>query len=120
MALFMEAVASGYLQQPPAPGRIHASLSLHAMTAGVAMLTLHSWLLRLQQAAQRGQGLPATLAIACERQPGSNQPVSAQTLQQTHTASARHLWAQSHSRLDLCSMRSPMCTAVSSVWRPTF
>ena len=78
LALFRDAVGSGYLQQPPALGKTHASLSLHAMTAGVAMLTLRSWLLRLQQAAQRGQGLPATLAIACERQHGSNQPVSAQ------------------------------------------
>ena len=91
MALFKEAVASGYLQQPPASGKTHASLSLHAMTAGVAMLTLHSWLLRLQQAVQRGQGLPATLAIACERQPGSHQQVSRHTSQQTHTASGRHL-----------------------------
>ena len=87
LALFKEAVASGYLQQPPASDKIHASLSLHAMTAGVAMLTLHSWLLRLQQAVQGGQGLPATLAIACERQPGPHQPVSAQNSQLTYTAS---------------------------------
>ncbi len=88
--MFKEAVASGYLQ-PPASSKLHASLSLHAMTAGVAMLTLHSWLLRLQQAAQRGQGLPATLSIACERQPGSHQPVSGHPGQQTQAASRKHL-----------------------------
>lgn len=55
------------------PGR--ADVNLHAMTAGVAMLSLYYWLIRLRYlaSAKEASALPARLAIITDKGKGSKE-----------------------------------------------
>ncbi len=68
------AVDEGYFKQQPwkGAGQARAEVNLHAMTAGVAMLSLYCWLVGLkQQVDQFGSTtLPTTLAIVTDKVSG--------------------------------------------------
>ena len=70
-ALLQGAVDEGYFKQQPwkGAGQARAEVNLHAMTAGVAMLSLYCWLVGLkQQVDQFGSTtLPTTLAIVTDK-----------------------------------------------------
>ena len=57
------------------PGLARAEVNLHAMTAGVAMLSLYAWLVSLKQLlAQHGAAaLPLRLAVVTDRGKGSKE-----------------------------------------------
>ena len=61
----------GYFKQQPwkGAGQARAEVNLHAMTAGVAMLSLYCWLVSLKQQVDQfgGSSLPATLAIVTDK-----------------------------------------------------
>ena len=65
------AVDEGYFKQQPwkGAGQARAEVNLHAMTAGVAMLTLYCWLVSLKQQVDQfgSSSLPATLAIVTDK-----------------------------------------------------
>ena len=65
------AVDEGYFKQQPwkGAGQARAEVNLHAMTAGVAMLSLYCWLVSLKQQVDQfgGSSLPATLAIVTDK-----------------------------------------------------
>ncbi len=71
VALLQGAVDEGYFKQQPwkGAGQARAEVNLHAMTAGVAMLSLYCWLVGLkQQVDQFGSTtLPTTLAIVTDK-----------------------------------------------------
>lgn len=72
LQLFRGAVEEGHFKQQrmDAPGAARVEVNLHAMTAGVAMLSLYCWLLGLKQrVVARGgaAGLPARLAIVTDK-----------------------------------------------------
>ena len=67
------AVDEGYFKQQPwkGAGQARAEVNLHAMTAGVAMLSLYCWLVGLKQQVDQfgSSSLPATLAIVTDKVP---------------------------------------------------
>lgn len=77
LTLYQGAVDEGYFKQQPwkGAGQARAEVNLHAMTAGVAMLSLYCWLVGLkQQVDQFGSTtLPTTLAIVTDKGKGSRE-----------------------------------------------
>ncbi|KAK9815102.1 hypothetical protein WJX73_007516 [Symbiochloris irregularis] len=73
LGLFQRAVEEGHFKQQrwdtSAPWPARAEVNLHAMTAGVAVLSLYTWLVSLKQRLlARGAGsLPARLAIVSDK-----------------------------------------------------
>ena len=70
------AVEEGHFHQGKlVPGLARAEVNLHAMTAGVAMLSLYAWLVSLKQLlAQHGaSALPLRLAVVTDRGKGSKE-----------------------------------------------
>lgn len=65
------AVDEGYFKQQPwkGAGQARAEVNLHAMTAGVAMLSLYCWLISLKQQVDQfgSSSLPAVLAIVTDK-----------------------------------------------------
>lgn len=61
----------GYFKQQPwkGAGQARAEVNLHAMTAGVAMLSLYCWLVGLKQQVDQfgSSSLPAALAIVTDK-----------------------------------------------------
>ena len=55
LSLFHQAVSEGHFRQQrwDSPDVHRAEVNLHAMTAGVAMLSLYTWLIALKQVAHR-------------------------------------------------------------------
>lgn len=79
LALFRVSQSEGHFGQqqwgeaaPPPP---RAEINLHAMTAGVAMLSLYCWLMRLQRMVRGDDAgpLPARLAIVTDKGKGSKE-----------------------------------------------
>jgi pentatricopeptide repeat domain-containing protein 1 len=76
LKLFRVAVEEGHFHQGKlVPGLARAEVNLHAMTAGVAMLSLYAWLVSLKQlVAQHGPAaLPMRLAVVTDRGKGSKE-----------------------------------------------
>ncbi|KAI7837283.1 hypothetical protein COHA_008897 [Chlorella ohadii] len=76
LKLFRVAVEEGHFHQGKlVPGLARAEVNLHAMTAGVAMLSLYAWLVSLKQLlSQHGPAaMPVRLAIVTDRGKGSKE-----------------------------------------------
>jgi pentatricopeptide repeat protein len=76
LALFKGAVEDGHFQQGRlVPGLARAEVNLHAMTAGVAMLSLYAWLVSLRQlAAMHGaDAIPGRLVLVADRGRGAKE-----------------------------------------------
>jgi pentatricopeptide repeat domain-containing protein 1 len=76
LRLFRTAVEEGHFHQGKlVPGLARAEVNLHAMTAGVAMLSLYAWLVSLKQLlVQHGGGaLPLRLAVVTDRGKGAKE-----------------------------------------------
>lgn len=76
LEMFRGAVDEGYfLQGRLAPGLARAEVNLHAMTAGVAMLSLYAWLISLKQLVLRygPSAAPLRVAIVTDRGKGAKE-----------------------------------------------
>ncbi|KAL4442119.1 hypothetical protein ABPG77_011380 [Micractinium sp. CCAP 211/92] len=76
LRLFRVAVEEGHFHQGKlVPGLARAEVNLHAMTAGVAMLSLYAWLVSIKQLlVQHGTAaMPVRLAIVTDRGKGSKE-----------------------------------------------
>ncbi|KAL3156639.1 hypothetical protein ABBQ38_000922 [Trebouxia sp. C0009 RCD-2024] len=77
LTLYQGAVDEGYFKQQPwkGAGQARAEVNLHAMTAGVAMLSLYCWLVGLKQQVDQfgSSSLPAALAIVTDKGKGSRE-----------------------------------------------
>ncbi|GMH40845.1 hypothetical protein BSKO_08749 [Bryopsis sp. KO-2023] len=69
LQIFMGAYRQGHFRQQPLRGRKRVEVNLHAMTAGVAVLSLYHWLLELKKTVvtEGTHALPAELCIVTDK-----------------------------------------------------
>ena len=96
LALFRVAVEDGHFgqqqweEQAPPPPRLE--INLHAMTAGVAMLSLYSWLVGLKAHLTKpgSTGLPGRLAVVTDK--GKTSKEQGNLVVKEAVAAMMHLW----------------------------